>query len=331
LTKTSGKTSRLIITKSDMTEIAARYGTVAAAVLIFAGFSIGSGRFLSIENISNVLAQISVLTVVSCALTVAVSSGEFDLSIGEVVSLSGMLVAGLLVWSHEPLPIALLLSYLAGLVIGNVNGLLVTRLRIPSLIATLAMGPIALGLNYAYAKGDAIYASMPDAFNFIATGMVLGFLPFPVLFAAIVAAVTYVFMNKTAIGRAIVATGANIQAARLSGINVNRCRQVALAISASGAAVGGIMLTARLGTGQPGAGTVYLMDALTSVFLGMTAFHPGRSTVQGTLVGVVIIGMVDNGLNLLGAPFYLQNLVRGTVMIAAVSFAVLRGEIRFFS
>jgi len=111
---------------------------------------------------------------------------------------------------------------------------------------------------------------------------------------------------------------------------VDRCRVVALTLSALGAAMGGVMLTARLGTGQPGAGEPYLLDSLTAVFLGMTAFKPGRATVQGTLVGVIIIGMLDNGLNLLGAPFYLQNEVRGVVMIAAVSLAVLRGEIRFF-
>ena len=155
-------------------------------------------------------------------------------------------------------------------------------------------------------------------------------LPVPILIAAVVVAVLYVLVNHTRLGRAVVATGSNLQAARLSGINVNRCRMVALALSALGAAMGGIMLTARLGTGQPGAGEPYLMDSLTAVFLGMTAFKPGRATVQGTLVGVVIIGMLDNGLNLLGAPFYLQNEVRGVVMIAAVSLAVMRGEIRFF-
>lgn len=111
---------------------------------------------------------------------------------------------------------------------------------------------------------------------------------------------------------------------------MNRARVTALVLSAAGAALGGVMLTARLGTGQSGAGDAYLMDSLTAVFLGMTAFKPGRATIQGTLVGVVIIGMLDNGLNLIGAPFYLQNIVRGIVMIAAVGLAVLRGEIRFF-
>jgi simple sugar transport system permease protein/ribose transport system permease protein len=140
----------------------------------------------------------------------------------------------------------------------------------------------------------------------------------------------HTLINKTRYGRATVATGTNIVAARLSGINVNRCRQIALVISATGASVAGVMLTARLGTGQPGAGEPYLMDALTAVFIGMTCFRPGRASVEGTIIGVIIIGMLDNGLNLLGAPFYLQNIVRGVVMIAAVALAVLRGEIRFF-
>ena len=310
--------------------LAARYGTVAAAVLIFAVFAIASRKFVAVNNISNILVQISVLMIISSGLTVAVASGEFDLSVGEVAGLSGVLVAGLLVWAHLPVAVAIILPILAGLVIGVVNGLLVTRLRIPSLIATLAMGPIALGLNYAFTGGDSIYANMPDAFYYIASGLIFGIVPVPIVIALVVVAVFYVLLNRTRLGRGVVATGANIQAARLSGLAVDRCRIIALALSAFGAAMGGIMLTARLGTGQPGAGSAYLMDSLTAVFLGMTAFRPGRASVEGTLVGVVIIGMLDNGLNLLGAPFYLQNEVRGVVMIAAVSLAVLKGEIRFF-
>ncbi len=314
----------------DAGQFAERYGTVGAAIVIFVVFALASGAFVSAENISNILVQISVLMVISSGLTVAVASGEFDLSVGQVAGLSGVLVAGLMVWSHLPVGLAIALAVIAGTVIGIVSGLLVTRLRIPSLIATLAMGPIALGLNYAYDGGDSIYSSFPQFFYVIATGRIGGMVPVPILIALVVVAAFYVLVNRTRLGRAVVATGSNLQAARLSGINVNRCRMIALILSAFGAALGGIMLTARLGTGQPGAGEPYLMDSLTAVFLGMTAFKPGRATVQGTLVGVVIIGMLDNGLNLLGAPFYLQNEVRGVVMIAAVSLAVLRGEIRFF-
>lgn len=311
-------------------DFASRYGTVFAALLIFVGFSLFSPRFLTVNNLTNVLVQISALTVVACGLTVAVVSGEFDLSIGEAAGLSSMLVAGLLVWSGQPIYLAISVSILAGMAIGLVNGFLVTKLRIPSLIATLGMGPIALGLNYSYSGGDSIYAQMPDAFYYLSTGRIFGFLPVPVLIAIVVVIAANTLITRTRYGRATVATGTNIVAARLSGINVDRCRQIALVISATGAAVAGIMLTARLGTGQPGAGEPYLMDALTAVFIGMTAFRPGRASVAGTVIGVFIIGMLDNGLNLLGAPFYLQNIVRGVVMIAAVALAVLRGEIRFF-
>lgn len=314
----------------DLGHIASRWGTVIAALAIFVAFAVGTDRFMTIDNLSNVLVQISVLMVVSSGLTVAVASGEFDLSVGQVASLSGVLVAGMLVLSGLSVPASIAVAILAGVAIGLVNGLLVTLLRIPSLIATLAMGPIALGINYAYTGGDSIYATMPDSFYAIAKGRVLGVVPMPIVIAAAAVVVFYVLLNRTRLGRGVVATGANIQAARLSGIRVNRARVVALVLSATGAALGGVMLTARLGTGQSGAGDAYLMDSLTAVFLGMTAFRPGRATIQGTLVGVVIIGMLDNGLNLIGAPFYLQNLVRGGVMIAAVSLAVLRGEIRFF-
>ncbi len=311
-------------------DFVSRYGTVFAAIVIFIAFSLFSPRFLTVNNLTNVLVQISALTVVASALTVAVVSGEFDLSVGEVAGLSSILIAGLLVWSHQPVYVAIPLAVLAGIFIGIVNGFLVTRLRIPSLIATLGMGPVALGFNYSYSGGDSIYAQMPDAFYFLSTGRIFGFIPVPVVIAVIVVIAVHTLINRTRYGRATVATGTNIVAARLSGINVNRCRHIALIISATGASVAGVMLTARLGTGQPGAGEPYLMDALTAVFIGMTAFRPGRASVEGTVIGVIIIGMLDNGLNLLGAPFFMQNIVRGVVMIAAVALAVLRGEIRFF-
>ncbi|WP_419729611.1 ABC transporter permease [Lichenicola sp.] len=323
-------TSASVARRVDYGALAARYGTVGAALLIFVVFALASGRFVSAANIGNILVQISVLMVISSGVTVAVASGEFDLSVGQIAGLSGVLVAGLMAWSGLPIALAIVLAILAGVVLGAISGLLVTRLRIPSLIATLAMGPIALGLNYAYDGGDSIYTEFPKPFYLIATGHLFGLIPVPIVIAAVVVSAFYILINRTRVGRALVATGSNLQAARLSGINVNRCRLIALTLSALGATMGGIMLTARLGTGQPGAGEPYLMDSLTAVFLGMTAFKPGRATVQGTLVGVVIIGMLDNGLNLLGAPFYLQNEVRGVVMIAAVSLAVLRGEIRFF-
>jgi simple sugar transport system permease protein/ribose transport system permease protein len=314
----------------DFSAAVSRYGTVGAAVVVFVAFALASGRFTSAANISNILVQISVLMVTSAGLSIAVASGEFDLSVGEVASLGGVFAAGLMVWSHLPWPLAILAAVVLGVVIGVVNGLLVTRLRVPSMIATLAMGPIALGANYAYDGGDSIYAAFPPGFYWISTGRLFGVVPVPIVIALVVVVVCYILLNRMRIGRAVVATGANIQAARLSGINVNRSRMYAFALSGFGAALGGVMLTARLGTGQPDAGEPYLMDSLAAVFLGMTAFRPGRASVQGTLVGVVIIGMLDNGLNLLGAPFYLQNEVRGLVMIAAVSLAVMRSEIKLF-
>lgn len=316
--------------RTDLSGLVTKYGTVAAAVVIFIGFALSTERFLSVGNLSTVLIQISVLMVISSALTVAVASGEFDLSIGFVASLAVVLVAGLMVWAGQPVAIAIALSLLAGVAVGLINGLLVTLLRIPSLIATLAMGPMVLGLNYAYTGGDSIYAPMPASFYYIAKGRLFDEIPVPVVIALAVVIVFYILLNRTRLGRNIIATGANIQAARLSGIKVNRARVIALVISGLGAAIGGVMLTARLGSGQSGAGDTYLMDSLTAVFLGMTAFKPGRATVQGTFVGVIIIGMLNNGLNLIGAPFWVQNEVRGLVMLAAVSLAVMTSEIRFF-
>ena len=204
---TSGAAAPASLVKSiDWSTIAARYGTVAAALVIFAGFAIATDRFLSLNNISNILIQISVLMIISSGLTFAVASGEFDLSVGQVASLSGVLVAGLMIWSGLPVAAAIALAVASGVVIGVVNGMLVTRLRIPSLIATLAMGPIALGVNYAYTSGDSIYASMPPSFYYIATGKV-GIVPVPVIIALLIVGVFYILLNKTRLGRGVVATG----------------------------------------------------------------------------------------------------------------------------
>lgn len=313
----------------EVSHFISKYGTLIVLVLVFAGFSLLSPRFLTAENLINVLRQVTTLSIVAAGLTVCIAAGEFDLSVGMVASLAGIIVSGLIVRQEQATVVALAAALGTGVAFGLLNGLLVTRARIPSLITTLGTAAIALGVNFAYAKGDSIYGRLTPGFVFIGQGFV-GPLPFSVIIAAAVVLSLYFFLVRTRPGRYVVATGGNITAARLSGIDVNLYRLLGMLVSGTSAALAGIVLTSYLGTGQPTGAEPYTLDGLAAVFLGMTTIRPGQANMLGTIIGVLILGVINNGLNLVGAPFYLQNMVRGGMLIVSVSLAVYREEIRFF-
>ncbi len=311
----------------DLSLFVARYGTIFALLILAIAFAIGSSNFLSSRNLINVMRQVSVLTVISAGITIAVASGEFDLSLGQVASMSMIVAAGLMVRQEQGTFISILAAVALGAAFGLLNGLLVTRARIPALICTIGTGAVAVGVNYAYAKGDSIYGRIPESFSFIGQGFV-GPIPFSVILSLIVWALLYFFLNHTRSGRYVIATGGNPTAARLSGIKISKYRMIGLFLSAVCASIGGIMLASYLGAAQPTGGDPYTMQCLSVVFLGMTTIKPGQANMLGTLVGVLFMGVMNNGLNLVGAPFYAQNIIRGTVLILAVIMAVSREEIR---
>lgn len=305
----------------------ARYGTIVALIVLIAAFTLASGNFLTSRNLITVLRQVSVLMVISSGITIAVAGGEFDLSLGQLASLSMILSTGLIIRQEQSTLVAILVTLGVGALFGLVNGFLVTRGRIPSLICTIGTGAIALGVNYAYARGDSIYGRTPADFAFIGQGF-LGPVPFSVVLSLFILALLFFFLNHTRTGRYIIATGGNPTAARLSGVKVSDYRMIALFICALCSTVGGIILASYLGAGQPQGGDPYTMQCLSVVFLGMTTIKPGQANLLGTLVGVIFMGVLNNGLNLVGAPFYAQNIIRGMVLIAAVTLAVSREEIR---
>ena len=330
MTRSTGSSATKSLGESrgfDLSLFVARYGTIFALLLLVIAFSLTSDRFLTSRNIINILRQTSVLMIISAGITIAVASGEFDLSLGQIASMAMIIVMGLLIRQELGTVVAIIVTVSVGMMFGLLNGFLVTRGRIPSLICTIGTGAIAVGVNYAYAKGDSIYGRSPASFIYIGQGFV-GPIPFSVILALIVLFVLYFFLNHTRVGRYIIATGGNATAARLSGVKVSNYRMVGLLISAICSALGGIVLASYLGAAQPTGGNVYTMNCLAVVFLGMTTIKPGQANMLGTLVGVMFMGVLNNGLNLVGAPFYAQNIIRGVVLIAAVSLAVSREEIR---
>tara|TARA_B100000780_G_scaffold91201_2_gene63114 strand:+ start:12691 stop:13665 length:975 start_codon:yes stop_codon:yes gene_type:complete len=299
------------------TEWLQKYSTLTVLIFMFIIFSIFIDRFLTPMNLTNILQQISILTIVGCGLTFGFAAKEIDLSVGYTVGLSGILVP-LLLTQGASLLVAIGVGLLAGLTVGLVNGLLITKVGIPSLIATLSTGSILFGINFLITKGRAIYGGLPDSYLVLGQGRILG-IPILAIFMAGFVLFAWFIMEKTVFGRYVYAVGGNRKAAELSGIHITFYRIAALCIVSLFAVFAGALLAARLGSGQPNVGERYLLDGLATVFIGMTMFRPGTATILGTLCGALFIGIINNGLNLIGLDTYIQNIVKGVIILLAVA------------
>lgn len=294
-----------------------KYSTLIVLALMFIGFSLFVDRFLTTFNLSNILQQIAILGIVGAGLTFGFAAKELDLSVGYTVGLSGILVPLLLVQGYS-LPFSLSAGLLAGVVVGLTNGLLVTIIGIPALIATLATGSVLFGINFVLTGGRAIYGGLPDSYLWLGQGQLFG-IPVLAFFMLASVAVAWFIMERTVFGRYLYAVGGNEKAAELSGVRVIFYKTASLTIVALFAAVAGALLSARLGSGQPNVGERYLLDGLATVFIGMTMFRPGTATVLGTFFGALFIGVINNGLNLIGLDTYIQNIVKGVIILLAVA------------
>ncbi len=317
--------------KAKGSAIFAKYATVFTLLAVFVIFIFATNnfRFIQPDNLLNILRQVSILSVVALGVTFAMASGEFDMSTGSVVGLGCVLAMGLVSGQSLSPGVAILLVLLMGAGVGALNAAITTLTRIPSIIVTLGMQSIVTGLVYMYSGGKALYGNNPEVYQFIGQQSVAG-IPFLVIIMLIFIVVTYFILNKTLIGRYIYATGGNDQTARLSGINTRKYKFFAMMICSIFSSFAGILLAARLGSGQPTAGDTYTMEAMSAVFIGMTTIRVGRANVLGTIVGVFLLGILSNGLNLIGWQYFLQDMAKGAVMIAAVAISASRTELKFF-
>ena len=294
-----------------------RYGTVLAFVILVVGFSLAAPEaFASRANFLNLLQQITTLSVVAAAATFVMVIGEFDLSIGFVASLAAVIVF-VLFGTGTPIPLATLAGLLSGFVAGLVNGVLVARFGVPSFVATLAIGTIVSGLAYWASGGSSLFSGVPAAFTALGRGSVLG-VPVLVLWMALVLVGGQVVLSRTRFGRRLHAIGDNAVAARLVGLPVTRDRIVTFAVAGGLSALGGLLLAARLGSVQHTMGEVFLLPAYAAVFVGTTASRTGTPNIGGTFLGVAIAGVIANGLTILGADPFVQRMVTGAIIIAAV-------------
>ncbi|OYD07107.1 ABC transporter permease [Paludifilum halophilum] len=290
-------------------------GPLVGLGLIILALSLISREFLSITNIFNVLRQISINALLAFGMTFVILTGGIDLSVGSILALSGALSAGMLAGGMDPW-LAVLAGLAAGTVMGAGNGVLVAKGKVAPFIATLATMTIFRGLTLVYTEGRPIsYDS--DTFAMLGKGYFFE-IPIPVIWMLVSFVIVYLILKNTPFGRHVYALGGNEEAALLSGVRTDRVKIRVYAVSGLFAALSGIILTARLNSAQPTAGTTYELDAIAAVVLGGTSLAGGKGWVTGTLIGAMIIGVLDNGLNLLNVSSFYQQVVKGAVILLAV-------------
>jgi ribose transport system permease protein len=270
--------------------------------------------FLSVNNIINVIRQVSINGILAAGMTMVIISGGIDLSVGSVAAICGAIVAGTQL--KLGLAPAMLLSVATGALLGLINGLVITKGKVAPFVATLGMTTVARGLTLIYTGGRPIY-NLTDAFRVLGAGYV-GPIPVPVIILALVIAVVHFVMSSTVFGREVYALGGNEEAARYSGINVERRRMMVYISMGLLSAVTGIVLTSRLGSADPTAGVGFETDAIAAVVIGGTSMSGGEGSVIGSLIGALIIGVMNNGLNLLNVSPYYQQIFKGLIVVLAV-------------
>lgn len=300
----------------------AKYGTIMGMLIMIVIFSIAAPRsFPSARNFINVLNQVSLTAIIAGGLTVAVIVGELDLSIGYSASFAGVLVTGLLVNQGWPVILSIAVVLLVTVIIGLVNGAIVTKAKVNSVIATLGTGAIIVGLNYAYSTGKPIATGVPDNFLSLALGKVFGVIPNNIVTMFIVLTALWIIINRTEVGQWIQAVGGNVSAARLSGIRVDRVVIFSFVITAICAGITGILLASLIGSGTTTAGDAYLLNAFAAVFLGSATLRDGEFHILGTFIGVLIIGIGFNGLAIIGVPTFFQYIFQGAILVGAVALS----------
>jgi ribose/xylose/arabinose/galactoside ABC-type transport system permease subunit len=296
-------------------EFLQRYGLLLSFVLLFLALTLLSDRFATPENILNVLRQSTINGIMAVGMTFVILTAGIDLSVGALLALSTVVAADLM-QKAIPVPVAVAAGLAIGAGAGLVSGLVITRTRVPPFVATLGMMTIARGLALSYTEGRPI-TGLPESFRFIGTGSV-GFVPVPIIIAALTFLIGWIVLNRTPVGEYIYALGNNPVAARYAGVATRRYTTLVYVIAGFLAALAGMILVARLNSAQPTAGLAYEFDAIAAVVVGGTSFSGGVGGLGGTLLGVLVIAFLNNGLNLLNVSSFWQPVVTGVVIALAL-------------
>ena len=291
---------------------------VIASILICLILILGilSDKFFTVTNFSNVFRQITMLVITGSAVTLLMISGNLDLSVGSVLALSAVLSAKFAVMGLS-VPVSILFSSLFGIMIGVLNGFMVVKVKIPSIIATLGTMYIARGLSFVICQGQGVNVGLPKNFDALGRSFI-GPIPLPLILMAIVVTGFYIIESRTVLGKYSFAIGGNKTTAYLSGINVGAVVMLLYILVGVFASFSGSILASRLGVGQPNIGVGFEFDVIVAAILGGASLNGGEGSVIGMVMGALIIGFLGNGLNLLGVHSFYQTILQGVVLIGAV-------------
>lgn len=300
---------------NTLKRLAIKYKSLLGLIVLCIIIAILNPRFLTISNLRNVFTQISVNTIIAMGMTFVILTGGIDLSVGSILAISGAVAASVMK-STGNVFLSIIVALVIGGLIGAINGAVISKGKLQPFIATLATMTIFRGVTYVFTNGIPI-SGLGQSFNVIGNSRLFG-IPYPIIITIIIFIIAAYILNEMSFGRYVYAIGGNEDSARLSGISVNRIKSMVYVISGIAAAFSGIIVTSRIGSAGATAGTGYELDAIAAVVIGGTSLSGGEGSVTGTIIGALIIGVLNNGLNLMNVnPFY-QSIVKGTVILIAV-------------
>ena len=288
--------------------------------------TIATDKFLTANNIISVLRQISINTYIALAMTYIIILGHIDLSVGAIVAVSGTLTVGLIVTQGLPIGLAIFLGLGIGTLAGFISGLIVSTFHVPAFIITMAMMNVCSGTAYVYSGGQSTRIK-DDFFVAIGTGYLFKTIPLPVVYMILFIALFSFILSKTQFGTYVYAIGGNREAARLSGVPIRKVEIIVFTVSGFMAAFAGLVLCSRMYSGQPSVGSGYELDAIAACVLGGTSMSGGKGRISGTVLGAMVIGIISNGLNLIGVSSYWQLIVKGLIIACAVLLDAQKGKI----
>ena len=294
---------------------------LVAFIILCVGLSIATPAFFTKDNILNVLRQVATNSNLAIGLTMAIIIGGIDLSVGAILAFSGLLCASF-ISDGMNLGLAVLLAFTLGALFGLLNGLIIAYPNMPPFVVTLATQNIARGIVNVYANGQPISARNP-VFNFLGVGYFLG-IPLPVIYSFVLLAVMILILGRSKFGRQLYAVGGNEEAARFSGINIKKVKIIVYTLCGALASFSGIILAARMYSGQPTAGDGFELDAIAASVLGGVSFSGGVGKLGGTIIGVLVLGVLTNGLNLLNINSFWQYIIKGIIILLAVYLDILK-------
>jgi Ribose/xylose/arabinose/galactoside ABC-type transport systems, permease components len=309
-----------------------KYGMLIILLALVAFFSIATDHFFTVGNMMDILRSVTIITLISLGVTITLVVNGFDMSVGSVSSLAVVVASATMVIHLQGPVMAVIYSLIAGMIVGLLNGLLIVKIKIPHILATLGMMFFIQGVQLTYSMGYPIYhgatirggqkasGNFSQSFLDISQGYV-GVIPIPVIIVFIVLILVYLFLNHTYIGRNMYVIGGNMEAAKLSGIRVGFYIILAYVLSGLLTSMGGVVLAARIGIGDVLAGSSFLLDGVAASFIGYALLGAGKPNVWGTFIGAVFMGVLLTGMTMLGTPYYMQDIFKGIVLISALALS----------